>query len=93
MKYEFLLQIYRAPYGLSEFDFVCTQRQIDKVFYSLAFAAPCSNIACARLFRVIRNRRDSSVKYESVNTFTATSAAQMLTNWVAERILLPIGEK
>lgn len=93
MKYEYRIQVYRTPYGLSEYDFVCTQRQIDKVFYALAFASPRSNIACVRLFRAVRSQRNGSVEFESVNTFTTKSAAQMLTNWVAERILTPIGEK
>lgn len=93
MKYEFRLQLYKAVSSPIEIDFVCTQRQIDKLFYALAFASTTSSIVCGRLYRCTRNKRAGTVKYTSVNTFTTKSAAQMLTNWVAERILLPEGEK
>ena len=54
MKLEFLLRIFRTDEKVVEFSFVCTKRQIDKVFYALAFAACASSIRCARLYNVVR---------------------------------------
>lgn len=93
MKNEYRLQLYKNSYGMSEFDFVCTESQINKVFYALVFACSNSSISCARLYRSHRDKRTNNNVYVLLNQFTAQSAQQSLTNFVAERVLMPLEER
>lgn len=69
MRQEFLLKIFKTDKSCDEFTFVCTKRQIDKVFYALAFAAANSTIERARLYLVIRTPSGYTSSLYSVNTF------------------------
>lgn len=69
MKLEFLLRIFCTDEKIVEFTFHCTKRQVDKVFYALAFAACASNIRCARLYNVVRKSSGVIGSVFSVNTF------------------------
>lgn len=88
MKYEYRLQLYKAVAVPFEIDFRCTQREIDKFFYSLAFACTDSSIVAARLYRCTRDKLSGCPQYTLVNQFDTKSAAQNLVNWLAEHILV-----
>lgn len=69
MRQEYLLRLFCTDEKTHEFSFKCTKRQIDKVFYSLAFAAAASTVRCARLYCVIRKPSGVVSSLLSVNTF------------------------
>lgn len=74
MVQEFLLRLFRTDEKVIEFTFKCTKRQIDKVFYSLAFASASSTIRCARLYNVIRKPNGCVSSYLSINTFNVNDS-------------------
>lgn len=66
---EWLLKLFKTDNTINEIAFKCTKRQVDKVFYSLAFAACSSTIRCARLYCVVRKPSGVVGSVFSVNTF------------------------
>lgn len=87
-KNEYRLQLYKVASRPFEIDFKCTSREADKLFFSLAFCCTDSNIVACRLYRREPNKLRGYLQFTLVNQFDTKSAGHMLTNWLAEHILV-----
>lgn len=88
MRKEYVLKAFnKTGRCFIECSFFCTRSQIDRVFYSLSFAAPNSDIVHASLYRVARRSNGSIVRFDFVNSFVCKSAENLLTNHCAAHLM------